>query len=359
MTLQQLGYGSEFEAAFAKYMAYGNVPGRVMREEREMYLVMTQYGELQAQVAGRLRHAALGRADFPTVGDFVALVCRPAEGSATIHGVLPRKSCISRKIAGAQTDEQLLAANVDTVFLVSGLDGDYNPRRIERYVAAAWESGARPVIILNKADLCDDPESRVAEVESVAPGVAVHAVSAVDGLGMDALRAYLLPGQTIVFLGSSGVGKSTLTNALAGEDVQDTGPLRRGDGHGRHTTTARQLIPIAGGALLIDTPGLRAITLWGEEGDLSDTFDDIEQVIARCRFSDCQHRAEPGCAVREALSQGTLDPGRLENYRKLQRELRHLEGRQSQRARLEERARGKQIRQFSRNREKNRYSHLA
>lgn len=359
MTLQQLGYGSTFEAAFVQYRAFGNVPGRVMRQEREMYLVMTEYGELQAQVAGRFRHGALSRADFPTVGDFVALTCRPAEGSATIQGVLPRASCISRKIAGATTDEQLLAANVDTIFLVSGLDGDCNLRRIERYIAAAWESGGRPVIVLNKADLCADLESRVAEVESVAPGVSVRAVSAADGRGMEHLRSYLRPGETVVFLGSSGVGKSTLINALSGEDLQQTGGLRKGDGHGRHTTTARQLIAIAGGALLIDTPGLREISLWGDEADLAGVFDDIEQLGARCRFGDCQHRDEPGCAVREALSQGVLNPERLESYRKLQRELRHLEGRQSQQLRQEERARGKHIRQFSRNREKNRYSHLS
>ncbi len=352
MTLQQLGYDGGFDAAFAKYRADGNVPGRVVREEREMYLVMTGDGETLAEVTGRLRHTAAGRADFPTVGDFVALARCPGGGNATIHGVLPRRSCISRKIAGAITDEQLLAANVDTVFLVSGLDGDFNPRRIERYMAAAWDTGAQPVVVLNKVDLCDNPEARIEEVRALIPGVRVHAVSATTGQGMDAIKVYLRPGKTVVFLGSSGVGKSTLTNALAGEEMQEVRGLRKGDGHGRHTTTARQLISIAGGAMIIDTPGLREVALWGDESDLSGTFEDVEQVIARCRFSDCQHRSEPGCAVRQAIADGTLDAGRLENYRKLQRELRHLEARQNHRMRMEERARSKQIRLLSRARRK-------
>lgn len=343
MHLHQFGFDASITTHMAKYQSAGCIPARVVREEREMYQVIAECGELAAEVTGRLRFGAESRADFPAVGDWVAIAARPAEASATIVAVLPRRSCLSRKIAGSTTDEQILAANVDTVFLVAGLDNDFNIRRLERYLAAVWESGATPAVLLNKADLCADVDSAVAEARSAAPGVAVLAVSAATGQGLEEITPYLQPGKTVVFLGSSGVGKSTLTNALAGDDLQATGGLRKGDGKGRHTTTTRQLILMDNGAMLIDTPGLREVQLWGDDQTLSETFEDVKALIATCRFTDCRHTTEPGCAVREALQSGDLDPGRWQNYLKLLKELQYLEARQNGRLDGDRRARRRQI----------------
>lgn len=317
--------------------------------------MVAECGELSAEVTGRLRFGARGRADFPAVGDWVAISARPAERAATIVAVLPRRSCLSRKIAGATTDEQILAANVDTVFLLVGLDNDFNIRRVERYLSALWESGATPVVLLNKADLCDDVERRLEEVALVAPGVKTLVVSAAMGTGLEQLDAHLRPGRTVVLLGSSGVGKSTLANVLMGEEVQATGGLRRGDGKGHHTTTSRELIMLPTGAMLIDTPGLRAIQLWSDEQALDETFEDIEQIVATCRFSNCGHTSEPGCQIRRALQAGELDHGRWHNYQKMLKELRHLESRQDHRARLDERRQHKQRSMFSRQHQRDKY----
>jgi ribosome biogenesis GTPase len=277
------------------------------------------------------------------VGDWVALRPPTGDGRAMIHAILPRTSKFSRKSAGQRTDEQVVAANVDTIFLVSGLDGDFNPRRIERYLTAAWDSGAQPVVVLNKLDRCDDPERCLLETEAVAMGVPVHRVSALTGQGCDALRDYLGPGLTVGLLGSSGVGKSTLINRLLGREVQKTGDVRESDDRGKHTTTHRELFRVPTGGLLIDTPGLRELQLWEADQGIESAFADIEELAEDCRFGDCGHAGEPGCAVEEALASGTLAPERLESYCKLQRELRQIHLKQDELARQQEKKRMKVI----------------
>ena len=315
---------------------------RVAREDRDRYTVLSRSGALSAVLTGRFRHDALARADLPAVGDWV-MARAEAGGPATISALLPRASTFMRKVAGDTTQEQVVAANVEAVFLVCGLDGDFNPRRVERALTAAWESGAQPVVVLNKADLASDVAARVAETEAVAPGAPVVALSALEGNGLDALSPWLVPGHTIALIGSSGAGKSTLTNALLGEARQATGAVREEDSRGRHTTTHRELVPLPSGALLLDTPGMRELQLWGDDSGLEGAFPEVTELVARCRFSDCTHASEPGCAVLEALASGVLDAARFAAWLKLQRELRYLAGRQDARIRAEDTAKWKAI----------------
>ena len=315
---------------------------RVAREDRDRYTVLSRSGALSAVLTGRFRHDALARADLPAVGDWV-MARAEAGGPATISALLPRASAFMRKVAGDTTQEQVVAANVEAVFLVCGLDGDFNPRRVERALTAAWESGAQPVVVLNKADLASDVAARVAETEAVAPGAPVVALSALEGNGLDALSPWLVPGHTIALIGSSGAGKSTLTNALLGEARQATGAVREEDSRGRHTTTHRELVPLPSGALLLDTPGMRELQLWGDDSGLEGAFPEVTELVARCRFSDCTHASEPGCAVLEALASGVLDAARFAAWLKLQRELRYLAGRQDARIRAEDTAKWKAI----------------
>lgn len=347
MLLASFGWTEKRETGFAPHAALGLRPARVLREERERYRIVGETGECGAEVTGRFRRDALTRADFPAVGDWVAVRAPSGDGTHRIEALLPRASAFTRKAAGTVTEEQVVAANVDTVFLVSGLDLDFNLRRIERYVAAAWESGAMPVVVLNKADLADDPDAAVAEVEGVAPGVPVVAVSAREDGNLEALRPWLVPGQTVALLGSSGVGKSTLVNALLGQDRMDTGTVRSGDSRGRHTTTHRELVPLPGGAVLMDTPGMRVLPLWADETAVADAFPDIGALAASCRFRDCRHESEPGCAVR-----GGIEPERLESWRKLQRELAWLARKQDVRLRIQEEGRWKAITKEQRRRKK-------
>jgi ribosome biogenesis GTPase / thiamine phosphate phosphatase len=329
--LEALGWEPEFEEHFREHGEQGLVPGRVAAEHRGAYAVRTASGEAWAELAGKLRHEAMGRGELPAVGDWVAL--QPGAGrKATIKAVLPRRTKISRKVTLGETEEQVLAANVDTILLVSSLNHDLNVRRIERYLATAWESGAQPAIVLNKADLCPIEERTllVAEVEAVAFGVPVHTVSAVTAEGMDELRPYLAAGRTVVLLGSSGVGKSSLINCLIGSEQLLTREIRE-DGRGRHTTTHRELLALPGGGLVIDTPGLRELQLWESSEGLDEAFEDVADLAAECRFADCGHESEPGCAVREAISSGSLPEERLESYRKLPRELARLERRRDAR----------------------------
>jgi ribosome biogenesis GTPase len=342
MSLHHLGWNAHFENLFVPHRNRGLEPARVSREDRGRYGVLDERGARSAELAGRLRHEARTRAELPAVGDWVAL--RPgAASSGVIDAVLPRASAFTRKLAGETTEEQVIAANVDVVFLVSGLDADFNPRRIERYLAAAWESGAEPVVVLNKADLSQDLESRLAEVAAVAPGAAVVPLSALGGQGLESLEPWLLPGRTVALLGSSGVGKSTLVNALLGQARQETGSVREEDSRGRHTTTHRELVPLPGGAVLLDTPGMRELQLWGDESGLDGAFPEITELAQQCRFRDCGHEGEPGCAVLGAVDDGTLGADRLESWRKLQRELRWLASRQDARARAEQLAKWKAI----------------
>jgi len=342
MNLSQLGWSDFFAHSFEAYRGQGYTVGRVALEHKQAYTLYTEQGECSATVSGKLRHQATGTEDLPAVGDWV--VIRPQdEGRAVIHHILPRKSKFSRKTVGSKTEEQIVAANIDTVFLVAGLDQDFNLRRIERYLVLAWESGAAPVILLNKADLCDAIEQRVLEVESVAIAVPVVVLSAAHNQGLTALQPYLKPGQTSALLGSSGVGKSTLTNQLLGTAQQAVQSVRRGDDRGRHTTTHRELLLLPSGGCIIDTPGMREIQIWSEGAGLEETFTDIEALAAQCRFRDCQHQQEPGCAVQQALEAGTLDQQRFASFQKLQKELNYLIRKQDQRANLAEKEKWKQI----------------
>lgn len=343
-TLPDLGWDTGRDTEFDPFSATC-VPARVARPDKGSYVLLSESGPLRGEVSGALRHAALDATALPTVGDWVAV--RPGDG--VIEAVLPRRTAFVRHGSANATVGQVLAANVDVVFVVVALATSPNLRRLERFLALAWESGAQPVVLLTKADLWDDLPSVVADVTAAAPGCPVHAVSSVTGLGVDDVRQHLAPGRTVVLLGASGVGKSTLVNHLLGAEHLATTAIR-GDGKGRHTTTHRELIPLPGGAVLIDTPGLRGLQLWDAEEGLDRAFAEVEALIPYCRFSDCSHRTEPGCAVLAALADGTLAERRWESYQKLQRELRHLAMRQDVLLRIAERDRWKQIHKEARGR---------
>ncbi len=325
--IQDYGWSLALQDAFAPHAARGLIPGRVIVQQRGLYILATDAGELAAGISGRLAHDA-GGGEYPAAGDWVAAAARPEEHAATIHHVLPRKTAFVRRAAGPKLGEQVVAANVDVALLTASLNADLNARRLERYLSVAWQSGARPVIVLTKADLCDDVEAALAEIGAVAFDTPILAVSALTGQGLEAVNALLAPGETGVMVGSSGVGKSTLVNALAGQELMATQAIREDDAHGRHTTTHRELIRLPGGALLLDTPGMRELGLWDSGDGVSATFEDIEVLAAGCRFHDCHHGNEPGCAVQGALADGSLDPGRWKSYGKLQREIAHLERRE-------------------------------
>ena len=340
--LQTLGWDDRLGEQFEPFAADGLIPGRVAVQHRGAYDVLTSVGELRCDVSGRLVHEAGSPADLPVVGDWVAVAARTGESGGTIQGVLPRRTKFSRKTAWQAAEEQVLAANVDVVFLVTSLNEDLNLRRLERYLTLAMESGAQPVIVLTKSDLHPAPEAAAAEVGVTASGVPVHAISNLTGTGLDDIRTHLGPGITAALLGSSGVGKSTLVNTLAGEELLATQEIRD-DGRGRHTTIRRELVQLPDGSMVIDTPGMRELQLWAADDGLEEAFEDVTELFAHCRFSDCAHDTEPGCAVRAALKAGTLDPQRWESYVKLERELEHLERKVDKRAAAEARKRWKQL----------------
>jgi ribosome biogenesis GTPase / thiamine phosphate phosphatase len=342
--LERLGWNDELALQF-ETEAPGLEPGRVTAQHRGAWAVATEYEEPMVEITGRLRHAADPGA-LPVVGDWVGL------RDGLIDAVMQRRSKFSRKTPWTEVSEQVLVANVDVAFLVMGLDErDFNIRRLERYLTTAWEGGADPVIVLNKADLAYDLDTQLAETELVAFGVPVNPVSAETGAGVEELRRYLAGNRTVVLLGSSGVGKSSLINRLLGEERFRIGDVRS-DGRGRHTTTHRELVPVPGGGVIIDTPGLRELQLWDADEGLDQAFVDVAELIAECRFSDCQHRTEPGCAIKAALADGSLPAERWESYQKLQRELARLERKLDPKLRSEQRKKWAAITKSHRHRRK-------
>lgn len=329
MNLDNLGWNEFFNSSFEPYRCKGYSAGRVVSEHKNMYRVKTAEKELFAKVSGKMIHLASGRADYPAVGDWAVITENSVDGISTIHAILPRKSKFSRKAAGNTSTEQIVAANIDVIFLVNALNKDFNTRRIERYLTLAWESGASPVIVLSKADLCDTTDLKKAQMDAVAPGVPVHCISCYIKSGLDDLNKYFKPGRTTALLGSSGAGKSTLINCLTGQDVQLVREVRNGDDRGRHTTTCRELIILPGGGLIIDTPGMRELQLWNSDEGLHYAFDDIDLLARHCRFNNCSHTTEPGCAVQHAISQGNLVRERYDNFIKLQKETEYLSRKQN------------------------------
>lgn len=336
------GWSPVWQTAFDGIGLADASPGRVVADHGHKYRIVTLRGEGWAELSGRIQHELGDRSAFPAVGDWIA-VRLMAEGGTDgiIHGILPRASRISRRAAGSVPTEQMIAANVDVLLLVAALNLDFNLRRLERYLVMAWNSGANPVILLSKADLCDDPERYVRETESIAPGVPVIAVSAKEDRGREQLEALLRPGMTVALTGSSGAGKSTILNWLAGKEIQDTQEIREDDSRGRHTTTHRELFILPQGAVMIDTPGMRELGLWEDGGGWSEAFTDIEELGRNCRFADCRHEREEGCAVKAAVDSGELDPKRLENYRKTERELKYQASKEQVRQRNDRKGKGK------------------
>lgn len=330
MTLEELGFHRALEEAFASYRVAGYLPGRVTIPHRGICWVFTERGEVEATVAGRLRRSGAGLEGLPAAGDWVALTAPSGDGRGRIEAVLPRASRFVRKAPGKGNEAQVVAANVDTAFVVTAVGRDLNLRRLERYLALAWESGAQPVVVVTKADLDEDPAATEEAVRAVALGAPVLLVSGKTGGNLDALRSFLAPGLTVALVGSSGVGKSTLVNALLGSERQKVADVGAW-GKGRHTTSQRELIPVPGGGLLVDTPGMRELQIWDAAEGIEETFADVDLLAAGCRFADCRHEREPDCAVLAAVEEGTLDAARLESFRKLRAEQREQEGKRKQR----------------------------
>ncbi|BCD17144.1 ribosome small subunit-dependent GTPase A [Bacillus cereus] len=315
--LESFGWDSFFEEQAVENFEVG----RILLEHKHIYRIICNDGEYMAELSGKFRHEAVTKGDYPAVGDWVYIKKIENEKKAIIHRIFPRRSSFSRQEAGTRTEEQVIAANVDYLFLVNALNHDFNVRRIERYLLLAYESGAMPVIVLTKSSLCEDVEQKIVETEAVAIGVPIFVVDSLEHTGIESLQQFVTSGKTIALVGSSGVGKSTLLNALIGIEVAKTGDIREEDSKGRHTTTHRELFRLPSGSLVIDTPGMRELQLWEGSDAIQTTFSDIEELAKTCRFRDCKHENEPGCAVHKAIDNGIITINRLQSYKKLQREL--------------------------------------
>lgn len=324
MNIRDLGWDADYASSFAGFAAQGLRPARVIIRNRDLYWLIGSVGEFTARLAGKTRHSQSSGGSSAVVGDWVAVQEQDGFYGSMIRAVLPRRTSFSRKAAGSRTDEQVIAANIDTVFIMAGLDSNFSLRRLERYLAVARGSKATPVVLLNKADLCVNAEDLRNRTAAIAPDIEVLCISAVTGQGLGKITRYMETGKTLVFLGSSGVGKSTLVNALFGEDRQSTNTTSSHNGKGRHTTTCAELIRHESGCLLLDTPGLRELMPWCDTNDVDASFADVMNLTSRCRFHDCRHQNEPGCAVREALTTGQLTAGRFASFQKIQREVRGL-----------------------------------
>ena len=323
MDLSDLGWNDEREEQFTEHYKCGLFPARVIESTRLFYKLLSEKGEITGKLSGKLRYTCSSKSDFPTVGDWIGYKPSNNQGFVPIQVRMERESAFSRKVAGKVSDEQVIAANIDTILIVNGLDQDFSIRRIERYVTLAGESGAGFVIVLNKADLCKDLEGVLSSLREQFEGVPVHAISALDESGLEPIRELFVPGRTYVFLGSSGVGKSTIINRLLGEDWIRTSSVSDHDGRGRHTTTSKNLMLLPNGAIVIDTPGLREVQLLASGAGLAHAFADIEMLAEGCRFTDCTHTSEPGCAVLAAVENGAIPGERLDSYHKLKREIEH------------------------------------
>lgn len=317
MDLSRYGFTQSMRGALAALETDG-MPARVTAVHKERFALVCEAGECFARLKAGIYYN--GRTEeFPTTGDFV-LIRYNESGDSVIIRTLPRRAYFARRSPELGRGEQAVAANFDFVFIMQSLNFDFNPKRLERYLALSWQSGAIPVVILTKSDLVEDCGAQLLEVQRIASGVDVFAISAKTGAGIDALGGYLAPGKTIVLLGSSGVGKSSFVNALSGEEVMTVNSIREDDSKGRHTTTHRQLLLLDSGVMVIDTPGMRELGMWNADEGLGEAFSDVEQFLGQCRFSDCRHETEPGCAVRAAIARGELSQRRWDSYRKLQRE---------------------------------------
>lgn len=324
--MENQGWNQQFEDYFEQYKSMGYVPARVWRVDRGIFHVIHEQGQCVVKVTGKFQYDAQGKFDFPSVGDWVALEVETENLPGRIHGLLPRKTSLSRKLPNDQNQEQTLAANVDTAFIVCGLDHEFNIRRIERYLTVCYNGGPTPVIVLNKMDLCSDLDDKVAQLKEIAPGVAICPISVTQQTGLDAIENFLIPNHTIALFGSSGVGKSSLINYLADEEKMLVKEVRASDSHGRHTTRHREMIQLKRGCNLIDMPGIRELGMWTDEDDgMQVSFEDIETIAQGCKFSDCQHSREPGCAIKAAIESGELDEARFGNYLKMLDEVQQAE----------------------------------